>query len=230
MHVPTTAVYPPQVALTLPSIVTLQMHATLPIAIAVPDVFSRMLPAMIITFARTTVVMRAMVANTPTYLATTTTIVQRISAIPLLVAQTHKSNVTITLLARHLPVIPRLVVSTRTTLIAVTIMTTIVTPMPATTFLVVQVFPSVATIIMHALTILATPRLGVLTPQPTAHTIANVSPTTVIPRADALRLLLYVMTQMPVHMIIVTITMDVSTRRSLATTPRTVRLKPATQF
>jgi len=163
MHVPTTVVYPTQVALTLLSIVPLQMHATLPIAIVAPDVFSRMLPAMIITFARTTLVMTPMDVNTTIYLATTTTNVQRMFATRPPVALTHKSNVPITQLARQPRVTSQWVVSTQITLDAVP-MTTNVTLMPAMTKSVALVFQSVATIIMHARTILATPKLDVLIP------------------------------------------------------------------
>jgi len=175
MHVPPTVVYPPPVALTLLSIVPPQMHATLPIAIPLPVVFSLMLPAMIITSARTTLVMTPMVVNTTKYLAMTTTHVLRIFATRPLVALTHQSCVTITQLARPPRAMLLLVVSTPTTLRAASIRPTIVTPMPATTFSVVPVFPSVATIIMLARTILATPKLVVLIPRPTARATANVT-------------------------------------------------------
>jgi hypothetical protein len=174
MHVPPTVVYPPQVALTLLSIVPPQMHATLPIAIAMPVVFSRMLPAMIIASARTTLVMTPMVVNTPISLAMTTTHVQRIFATRPQVVLTHQSFATITQLARPPRVMSLLVVSTQTTLRAV-IVTTSVIPTHATMFSVVPVFPSVATILMPAPMILVSPQLVVLIPRPTARTPANVT-------------------------------------------------------
>jgi len=94
-------------------------------------VFSPLFLAMIITFARTTIVMTPLVVNTPIFLAMTTTNVQRIFATRPQVALTHKSRVTITQLARPPRVMSLLVVSTRTTLRAAS-MRTNVTSMPAT--------------------------------------------------------------------------------------------------
>jgi len=58
---------------------------------------------------------------------------------------------------------------------------------------------------MPAPMILATPQLDVFIPQPTARMKANVTSTDVIPQADAPRLLLIAMTQMPAQLILVTI-------------------------
>jgi len=65
------------------------MHATLPLAIAMQDVFSPVFLAMIITFARTTIVMTPLVVNSPIFLAMTTTHVQRIFVTRPQVALTH---------------------------------------------------------------------------------------------------------------------------------------------
>jgi hypothetical protein len=101
-----------------------------------------------------------------------------------------------------------LVVSTQTTLPDV-MMTTRVLPTPATMSSVVPVFPYVATTVMLARTILATPKLDALTPRQIAPTTVNVTRTAVIPRVDAQRWLFNAMTVMPVQLIIATTALDV---------------------